>query len=115
MTKTNNIFKKTTGRFKKTISIAAAAVMMMTTAASFSVFADNTQAVTSANTTVAMVKTQQRYNGHDVIDCSFTADNGFVIPFKYTDGVFETDPSKYDPHMATMSNIFAEASTTYES
>ena len=26
-----------------------------------------------------MVKAQQRYNGHDVIDCSFTADNGFRL------------------------------------
>ena len=56
MTNTNNtIRKKTAGKFKRTIASVLAAVMMMTMAASFSVFAD-TQAVTTVNNWLANIK-----------------------------------------------------------
>lgn len=112
MTNTKNtIRKKTAGKFKRTIASVLAAVMMMTTAASFSAFAD-TQAVTTMNTTTAMSQAAL-YNGSPIIDDSYVCDNGITIPFKYSDGFFAADPTQFDNHLATMSDAMAEASTTY--
>ena len=54
MTNTTNTTKKTNGKIKRTLTAILAAVMMMSTAATFAASADNTQAVVNMNTSSAM-------------------------------------------------------------
>lgn len=52
------------------------------------------------------------YEGHELKDIAYSQ-NGKDYTFKYSEGCFETDPNKYDPHLATMSSSLAHASDTY--
>ena len=52
------------------------------------------------------------YNGHAIKDIKYTQYRKDYT-FKYSEGCFETDPNKYDPHLATMSSSLAHASDTY--
>ena len=54
MTNTTNTTKKTNGKIKRTFTAILAAVMMMSTAATFAASADDTQAVVNMNTSSAM-------------------------------------------------------------
>ena len=101
---------KKTNRLTKTLAAAVAAMMMMTTAVSFMASADNENAGTS---TAAVQTALPTYDVHPTVEGSFRCDSGYDLMFRYSDGLFEENPFGYNAHMATMSDILAEASTTY--
>lgn len=98
MNKTENRSK---GKIRRAAVSVVAGVMMMTTAASFNAYAccnEHTSFNIGAN-----------YNGFPIIHDFDDND----IEFRYSDGFFLTDPTEFDPHLATMSDIMANASSTY--
>ena len=48
-------------------------------------------------------------NGHVVIEGEYKKNYNYL----YSDSLFETDPNKYNPSMATASMAFVDAATTY--
>ena len=54
-------------------------------------------------------ETSYKDNGHVVIEGEYKKNYNYL----YTDGLFETDPNKYNYHMATASMAFVDAATTY--
>ena len=54
-----NTTKKTNGKIKRTLTAALAAIMMMSTAATFAASADNTQAVVNMNTSTAITMAER--------------------------------------------------------
>ncbi|MBP3268225.1 MAG: hypothetical protein J6M07_07895, partial [Ruminococcus sp.] len=67
MTNTTNTTKKTNGKIKRTFTAALAAIMMMSTAATFAASADNTQAVVNMNTNTA-ITTAGNYGSYVKVD-----------------------------------------------
>ncbi len=67
MTNTTNTTKKTNGKIKRTFTAALAAIMMMSTAATFAASADNTKAVVNMNTNTA-ITTAENYGSYVKVD-----------------------------------------------
>jgi len=101
-------------RIRRTVTGMVAAVMMMTTVSTAVASADNTvNAVTGMSTSAAMNSSgRYLYHGKEIIEGSYKVDGSGSYSFKYSDGLFSTDPKEYNTHMATMSCAMAHASCT---
>lgn len=118
--------KKVTNKKTKRIASALAALSLVSAmaipAAAISASAAETPAIVEEvsildNETQLDVEAEDKdekpsYNGHAIKDIKYSQD-GTEHTFKYSEGCFETDPNKYDPHLATMSSSLAHASDTY--
>ena len=100
---------RTFGRLKKLAATLLTLVMLLS-AVTPVYAAKNDDGI---NTTAESVQAEENYNGFPIENGYLKRDDTSSILFRYSDGFFVTDPIKYDPHLATMSQVMALASGTY--
>ncbi len=100
---------RTFGRIKKLAATLLTLVMLLS-AVTPVYAAKNDDGI---NTTAESVQAEENYNGFPIENGYLKRDDTSSILFRYSDGFFVTDPIKYDPHLATMSQVMALASGTY--
>ena len=100
------MMKNLTNKLRKATFVFLAVGIMAT---STPAFAERASAAPMSVTEITEDKNS--YMGNDLIEGTYKAD-GYIIPFKYTDGYFKVAPEKYQPHMATSSMNLAQVSNT---
>ena len=96
---------RTFGRIKKLAATLLTLVMLLS-AVTPVYAAKNDDGI---NTTAESVQAEENYNGFPIENGYLKRDDTSSILFRYSDGFFVTDPIKYDPHLATMSQVMALA------